>query len=474
MTIGKTLERTILNNFSLSRRQVYAYAAPSLAFAWLIPPMYAIMADFYLRYTTATAAGIGTAMMFSKIIDAITDPPVGYWSDHTRTRWGARKPWLFAGMLAAIVMFVVFFNPPENAGNWYFTVGLVLYYIAYTLLAIPSRAWLGEITTNYEERSKVWSVYTIGLLVGGLLIMIIPILLSEVIPIFDSAEFDRDMIALLGWIGGVLLVITVAIALKFAPAGVRNEGEPPKITDFFSIVKNVPPFRIFLVGFGFSALGFGVFYAVIVVGLTSYFGFADRIAMFMLCMIGMQVSSIPLWERLARRIPKHKVWAYAWVTHACFAPTILLFSEHSEYFWLFVALAGTMSMLQAPHMLLMSMLQAPHMLFPTSVMSDIVDYDTWKHQTSRSGNFFALLTFIDKVLHALGFAIGYYILAVFGYDAKAVHNSDFAVMGLYTAIVFVPSALFICSAFCLNRFPIDSHKHRIIRRAISRHELRAG
>jgi len=113
------------------------------------------------------------------------------------------------------------------------------------------------------------------------------------------------------------------------------------------------------------------------------------------------------------------------------------------------------------------------MLFPVSIMSDIVDYDTWKNETSRSGNFFALFTFMDKVMHALGFGAGYYIIAVFGYNAKLDHNTDMAVWGLYSAIVFVPGILFLLSAITLWRFPIDAKKHRIIRRAIERREERS-
>jgi len=61
----------------LSLFQVFSYALPGLAVAWLIPPIPAILGDFYLRYTEATAAGIGTAMILSKIIDGITDLPTG-------------------------------------------------------------------------------------------------------------------------------------------------------------------------------------------------------------------------------------------------------------------------------------------------------------------------------------------------------------------------------------------------------------
>ena len=35
---------------------------------------------------------VGTAIFLALIFDAISDPIVGYWSDHTRSRWGRRHP----------------------------------------------------------------------------------------------------------------------------------------------------------------------------------------------------------------------------------------------------------------------------------------------------------------------------------------------------------------------------------------------
>jgi GPH family glycoside/pentoside/hexuronide:cation symporter len=448
----------------LTKAQTLAFAFPGLTVAWLVPPMYAIMGDFYLRYTMATAAGIGTAMILSKLVDAVTDPPVGYLSDLTRSRWGARKPWIAAGTLLCLPMFWMFFNPPEDAGNLYFAVGIVFYYSCHTLIKIPLRAWLGEIAPDYADRSRVWSWFTMALLGGGLLIMALPLILSSPwLPLFDSAEFDRDMISLIGWVGLVGMPLTMLVALKFVPVGSRNIGAPTPLKKFFSILFVSPPYQLFLVGYGFSALGFGVFYSVIIVGITSYFGFADRLPLFMLCMIVTQVISIPFWERLARHFPKHRIWASAWLVHALITPVMLLFGANTPYFWLMV-LCGCV----------MSVLQGPHMLFPVSIVSDIIDYDTLKNHTSRSGNFFAVFTFIDKGLHALGFGIGYYLLALFGYDAKLAHNSDLAVTGLMLAIVVVPSLSFLASALVLFKFPIDQRRHGIIRRRIEARRLRAA
>ena len=446
----------------LNPLQTFSFAFPGLAIAWLIPPMYAILGDFYLRYTAATAAGIGSAMVFSKIVDAITDPPVGLLSDRTSTRFGSRKPWIFAGMLIAIPMFWFFFNPPEDAGNTYFAIGIVLYYLVYTLVKIPYRSWLGEIAPSYAERSRVWSWFTIAALLGGVLIMVIPLVVSSpLLGWYDSAEFDRDMVSLIGLVGMIGLPLTLLMAFLFVPQGRRNAGETPSAKEYFRIFSDCRPFRAFLYGYSLSALGFGIFYSIVIVALTSYYGFAKQVPLFMLIMIAAQVASIPVWEYLARSTPKHRVWAYAWAAHSLFGLLFWFFPPQTELFWLFVACGAVTSILQGPHM-----------LFPVSIVSDIVDYDTLKNRTSRSGNLFSLFTFTDKVLHAIGFGIGYYCMALFGYDAKLEANTAMAVFGLKLGFILLPALLFFLSALILVRFPIDARRHDVIRRRIEQRQLR--
>ncbi len=448
----------------LSNWQLLVFALPGLPIAWLVPPIYAILGDFYLRYTAATAAGIGSAMIFSKMVDAVTDPPVGYLSDNTRTPWGSRKPWIMVGALLCVPTFWFFFAPPEDAGNLYFAVGVTCYYLCHTLIKIPLRAWLGELSPDYDERSRIWSWFVIALLLGGLLIMALPLLLSSpLLPVFDSAEFSPPMMRVVGLVGLLGMPVLIALCLVCVPQGHRNEGQASTLRGFFDVLLVCKPFQNLLVGYGLSALGFGVFYSVIVVAMTSYYGFADRIPLFLLIMILVQVASIPLWERLARSVDKHVVWAYAWLAHAVLGLGMFAFGENSQSFWAVVALGAVLSALQGPHM-----------LFPVSIMNDIVDYDSLVNKTSRAGNMFSVFTFVDKVLHALGFGIGYYTMALFGYDAKLDSNTDLAVFGLKVAFIVIPAVLFFVSSRVLLTFPVDRRRHSLIRRRLDSRAERAA
>lgn len=441
-----------------------AFAAPALPIAWLIPPVYAILGDFYLRHTAATAAGVGTAMIISKLVDAATDLPVGYLSDHTRSPLGARKPWMIAGAGLAMLSFAMLFMPPNGAGNAYFTVNIILYYLAITFIFIPYRAWLGEIAPDYRERSRLWSLVTIGLLVGGLAFVILPVALSSpAIGYLPDAEFAPAAMEVLGWVGIIAMPLFLLPAILLVPAGTRNPGLPPDLRCYWEIVTQSAPYRLFLAGYCTAALGFGIFYSVIIVALTSYFGLAQEVAIFLVIVTLAQVCSIPLWERLAARFSKHRTWAFAWLAHALTGPLLLLINPEGAPFWPIVAL-GVVN----------SILQAPHMLFPVAVVNDVVDYDTLKTGRSRSGTFMAFYTFLSKGLQAVGFGIGYYTIAWFGYDPKATSHSTWEVTGLMMAVVGLPSLCFALSAALLFRFPIDGRRHAVIRRRIALLAARAA
>lgn len=453
-----------MNMARISLGRSLAFAAPALPIAWLIPPVYAILGDFYLRHTAATAAGIGTAMILSKLIDAVTDLPVGYLSDHTRSPMGARKPWMLGGMCVAMLAFAMLFFPPADAGDLYFTLNIILYYLAITFIFIPYRAWLGELTEGYAERSRLWSYVTMGLLIGGLIFMLLPVILAmPQIAYFKSAEFDPDVMAFLGWTGIVAMPVFMLPALLFVPAGRRNPGHPPHIRAFVDILTASAPYRVFLAGCAASGLGFGVFYSVIIVALSSYFGIASQVALFLLIVTLVQVLSIPVWERVGARWSKHRTWAVAWAAHALIALALLFVDPSAQPFWPLVAIG-----------VVTSILQAPHMLFPVAIVNDIVDHDTLRTGSSRSGTFMAFYTFVDKVMHAVGFGIGYYLLAAFGYDPKAQMHDDWGVTGLMLAVVGVPSLCFIVAAVILYRFPIDGRRHALIRRRIAQRIARAS
>ncbi len=105
---------------------------------------------------------IGTIMSFSRFTDALTDPIMGYVSDHTRTRWGRRRPYILVGAVLSGLVFALMWQLPGGHSQsfyfWFFLVGTSIFYLAYTIFATPFIALGYELTPDYHERTRLMGV----------------------------------------------------------------------------------------------------------------------------------------------------------------------------------------------------------------------------------------------------------------------------------------------------------------------------
>jgi GPH family glycoside/pentoside/hexuronide:cation symporter len=119
----------------------------------------AIVLNLGLGMNPALVGLLGAA---PRLIDALTDPLMGYISDHTKSRWGRRRPYIFAGAIAAGVIFALLWQLPEGKSEnyyfWFFLIGSLVFYLAYTIFATPWVALGYELTPDYHERTRLMAV----------------------------------------------------------------------------------------------------------------------------------------------------------------------------------------------------------------------------------------------------------------------------------------------------------------------------
>ena len=76
-----------------------------------------------------------------RIFDAIIDPIMGYISDNTKSRFGRRRPYIFAGAILSGVLFAVLWQlDPEKTqmfNFWYFLILSLVYFVGNTIFATP-------------------------------------------------------------------------------------------------------------------------------------------------------------------------------------------------------------------------------------------------------------------------------------------------------------------------------------------------
>ena len=78
---------------------------------------------FYTQIIGVPAPMVGLALTLALVIDAISDPIVGYWSDNFRSKWGRRHPFMYASAIPVAVSYFLLWTPPRdwdaNALFWY-------------------------------------------------------------------------------------------------------------------------------------------------------------------------------------------------------------------------------------------------------------------------------------------------------------------------------------------------------------------
>jgi GPH family glycoside/pentoside/hexuronide:cation symporter len=145
----------------LTRSANIFYGIGSIAFGVHQATLTSALLLFFNQVMGLPAAWVGGAMMVTLIFDAICDPLIGEWSDHTRSRWGRRHPFMYASAVPAAIAFYFLFDPPLGWPKSHLLVYMVAMLVTVRLLLslyeIPSSALGPELTHDYDERTSLMS-----------------------------------------------------------------------------------------------------------------------------------------------------------------------------------------------------------------------------------------------------------------------------------------------------------------------------
>ena len=113
------------------------------------------------------------ALFIALIVDAISDPIIGYWSDRSRFKLGRRHPFLIVSIVPITLAYYLLWDPPELEQTGMFIYLLVLIItvrLSLTAHVIPFNALLPEIAKHYDDRTTLMSYsYSASWLLGTLM-----------------------------------------------------------------------------------------------------------------------------------------------------------------------------------------------------------------------------------------------------------------------------------------------------------------
>src|SRR5260370_901885 len=157
----------------LTLRIKLLYGAPSFAGAAMIIPIFIHMPKFYADVVLVPLGYLAMAIAIARSLDALSDPLMGWISDHTHTRLGRRRPYMLLGAPLCGVAFFALLNPPESltGGGPPGVVrgGLPLDFLFSTVYLLPRYARRAGTPNNDYERFGPYRVSVTGAIRGTMM-----------------------------------------------------------------------------------------------------------------------------------------------------------------------------------------------------------------------------------------------------------------------------------------------------------------
>jgi GPH family glycoside/pentoside/hexuronide:cation symporter len=413
-----------------------------------------------------------------RLIDAFTDPLMGYISDNARTRWGRRRPFIFCGAIVTAIIFAILWQvPASRSDNFYFVwflVGYILFYVGYTVFATPWVALGYELTPDYNERTRLMGTQNF---IGSLAFMISPWFLK----IMYMDKYFPDLKA--GAAGLALLIAGVTIGLGILPAIFLRErmkdlaAEESAASDGKSgIVHNMAEF---FKGFAMT-MSNTAFLKLCLATFLVFNGF-QLIASFQSYVIIYYVT------------PDDHSTGASWVGWAGMAGAIAGLGVVAFVAWLgtkigkrhafFVAIGvsivgyGLKWFCYNPDIPYLVMLPAPFMAFGLSglftlvpsMIADVVDADELKTHERREGMFGSIFWWMVKLGLTAALAGSGYLLNATGFDVDLVgHQAPRTITLLRLFDAGVPVLTSLIALWAIATFPITEAKAREVREELER------
>ena len=443
--------------YRLSRSTLFCYGLADLPVMLAIIPMSIWLSRFYTGDMGLGLSAVANIMLFARLFDVITDPLVGYLSDHTNSRWGRRKPWMAASLPFLMLGIYKVFLPPEGIGIWYLFTWMMVMWLGWTMLMIPYYAWAAELSNDYNERTRITGWRAVMGSVGGISAQLIPFLALVIFSFGGTA----NVMTMLGIASLILMPICIGIALMRVPEFPEIKAPAVPLFAGLKMMWKNGPFKRLLLGFVLSSTGLAIV-------MPLYIFFVEFIVEESAASVPYMVIisstagfiGIPFWVWLSKRIGKHRAWIGGFLLLSAISP-MYLFLGPGDFWWMvpgiFIAGFGTGSF----------------SALPNSMKADVIDLDTARSGKNRAAFFFSSWSLVTKMASSLGGWLALQSLALFGFDAaNGAQNTPEALMGLRLTFAVLPAIIFVIAAAVVWRYPITKERQERIRAAIDRRDAR--
>ncbi|MGM0922939.1 MAG: MFS transporter [Bacillota bacterium] len=408
---------------------------------------------FYTDKVGIAAATVGTIILLTKVINAITDLVMGKIVDVTKSKYGKARPWMLwttiPTFLAIILLFTVPVDVSATTKNIYaFVTVTFASAIIYTAIAIPYNSLMAIRTNSSEERGKMGITRSIfGYVIG----MIVAILL---IPLTNILGGDQKAWIIVAVVLGVLSSISLYFTF-LASKEENTEEQETEIEDKVSFLESVKLLfknkywvimlfaQLFINMMYVLSGSTGVYYTKYILGNENLVGIMGAVGLIPV-FLGFAVVG-PMMKRfgLAKTARLGLVLGIIASLIRCFMP---------YNFTAALILGGVETFATIPMMAVGGVL-----------VNNTVEYGEWQSGKRMVGMINSANSFGTKIGAGLAAALIGWILAFGNYDGALATQPDSAINSILVLTVYLPLVLFIMTYLLLRKYDLDEKYPQIVK-----------
>ncbi|MGF3053997.1 MFS transporter [Microbacterium sp. YY-03] len=407
-----------------------------------------VLAYYLTDNLGVAAATAGLIITLAKLWDVVIDPLIGALSDRQRIRYGTRIGFMKLGAIALPTLFALTFAVTPSWGTVVGTIWVLIAFTgaatAFSLFQVPYLALPAELTTSYDERTR--------LLTWRVMVLTIAILLFGAGgPMLRKMTGDPVTgYLLMGVVAGIAIGLGMWVASRTAPkqAPLANVALPRlnlwnHYAEGVRGLRRSQPFRVLLLTFFLQALATGLMLAGAQYVATWVMKSEDAVTFLFVALIAPALLAAPIWRLIAQRTEKQAAFRIATLVFivAVIAISVALWLP-GDWMYIPVGVAG--------------IAYAGMQSLPMAMLPDVISHDERESGTNGAGALSGIWTAGETIGFALSATVLTTVLAITQYvpsvAGEVVTQPATAIAGIVISFSLVPAGLAALSLLSLARY----------------------
>jgi Na+/melibiose symporter-like transporter len=426
---------------------------------------------FYTQIVGVPAQLVSFAIGAALVFDAVIDPVIGIVSDHWKSRWGRRLPFMYTAALPVGLLYFILWQPPHMSQTATFAY-LVVITIAVrgfiALFEIPSSALVPELTNDYTNRTAFlnwrWFMGVLGAAFIGVFSFLFLLTPDKAHPVgqLNPAGYPRY-----AFVASVIMTLSILISClglhRYIPHLIKTEpryvGVGQFVRDVWATLK-VRPFRILLASGLFSSTVAGLNGVMGAILLTYLWRLNNRqIALFGVVGLVGALAAFAVFVPLSKLFEKK--------IGAVLASIVAIAAGTGPY--LVVLLGWTPNIGSEPAILyillalfvVFAALGITAAVLAGSMMADVVEYAALETGRRSEGTFFAAISLMNKAVSGAGIFLAGQMMALANFPERANPATLDPAILHRLLLIYVPTGilLHVGAIVAFLRYPITRKDH---------------